>query len=244
MNTETHKTIVLAGREIRYRLRPSLKAKLIRVSLSVEHGLVVTKPVSSTQENVDAFLRSIEKWILTKLEVVEQVKKKLPNRTFADGEELEYLGKKYPIVIEHRAGHRLSCHFDEVRFTITLDTTMERRKEFSKFIVERWLAMRAKHYITKRVHECAQRFGLRYARITIRNQKKRWGSCSESGNLNFNLRLMMAPPGMIDYVIMHELAHLTEQNHSPRFYALLEKMYPEYRAWEKWMKKHRATLHL
>ena len=87
-----------------------------------------------------------------------------------------------------------------------------------------------------RVRFFAERLGIRYGRITIRNQKTRWGSCSSAGNLNFNCLLMLCPEEVRDYVIVHELCHRKEMNHSPRFWAEVEKVLPEYRKALKWLK--------
>ena len=81
-------------------------------------------------------------------------------------------------------------------------------------------------------------------RIAIRDQKSRWGSCSRKGNLNFNWKLIMAPPPALDYVVIHELCHLHEFNHSPRFWQLVAAQMPEYESWKKWLKQHGPELTL
>jgi len=98
------------------------------------------------------------------------------------------------------------------------------------------LADQAMKYIPERVKYYAPLIGVSYGRITIRNQKTRWGSCSSKGNLNFNCLLMLAPKEAIDYVVVHELCHRKEMNHSKRFYDEVEKVYPDYKKWMKWLK--------
>lgn len=100
------------------------------------------------------------------------------------------------------------------------------------------LAERARRVIPGRVRYYAERLGVSYGRITIRHQKTRWGSCSSSGNLNFNCLLMLAPPEVLDAVVAHELCHRREMNHSKRFYELLYSVCPEYRKWNGWLKKN------
>ena len=102
----------------------------------------------------------------------------------------------------------------------------------------RELAERATQLIPERVKYFAPLVGVTYGRITIRNQKSRWGSCSAKGNLNFNCLLMLTPPEVIDSVVVHELCHRKEMNHSARFYAEVLRVFPDYRRWEKWLKEH------
>lgn len=100
------------------------------------------------------------------------------------------------------------------------------------------LADKALQHIPKRVSYFAKQIGVTYGKITIRNQKTRWGSCSSKGNLNFNCLLMLTPPEVIDYVVVHELCHRKEMNHSEAFWAEVEKVIPDYKEQVKWLKEN------
>lgn len=100
------------------------------------------------------------------------------------------------------------------------------------------LAEKALEYIPKRVSYFAKQIGVTYGKITIRNQKTRWGSSSSKGNLNFNCLLMLTPPEVIDYVVVHELCHRKEMNHSGAFWAEVEKVIPDYKEQVKWLKEN------
>ena len=104
------------------------------------------------------------------------------------------------------------------------------------------LAEEALQVIPQRVAYYADRMGVTYGRITIRNQRTRWGSCSAKGNLNFNCLLMLAPPEVLDAVVVHELAHRKEMNHSDRFYAVIREVYPDYPKWNRWLKENGSVL--
>ena len=106
----------------------------------------------------------------------------------------------------------------------------------------RELVERAKEVVTQRVAYYAPIVGVDYGRITIRCQKTRWGSCSAKGNLNFNCLLMLAPPEVLDSVIVHELCHRLEMNHSDRFYAQVLRVFPRYYECRKWLKENGASL--
>lgn len=100
----------------------------------------------------------------------------------------------------------------------------------------------AKEYIPKRAAYYAGLLGVDYNTITIRDQKTRWGSCSSKGNLSFSWRLILAPPKVLDYVVVHELCHRLEMNHSPRFWALVESIMPDYKTHRKWLKENGEKL--
>ena len=106
----------------------------------------------------------------------------------------------------------------------------------------RELADRALETIPQRAAWYAEKIGVQYGRITIRLQKTRWGSCSAKGNLNFNCLLMLAPPEVLDSVVVHELCHLKEMNHSRRFYAEIDKVMPDYKARHRWLKENGARI--
>ena len=106
----------------------------------------------------------------------------------------------------------------------------------------RKLADQASVVIPKRAEYFAEKIPVTYGRITIRNQKTRWGSCSGKGNLNFNCLLMLAPPEVLDYVVVHELCHRKEMNHSERFWREVENILPDYRERKKWLKENGGRL--
>ena len=104
------------------------------------------------------------------------------------------------------------------------------------------LADRAMADIPRRVEHFAPLVGVTFGSITIRNQRSRWGSCSSKGNLNFNCLLMLCPSPVVDYVVVHELCHRLEMNHSPRFWALVEQILPDYRQQKQWLKQNGPAL--
>ena len=111
----------------------------------------------------------------------------------------------------------------------------EQAPKFTREEIEE-LARQAVGQIPPRVREWAGRIGVTYGRITIRNQHTRWGSCSSAGNLNFNCLLTLVPEDVLDYVIVHELCHRKEMNHSPRFWAEVARVLPDYRVSRQWLK--------
>ena len=137
----------------------------------------------------------------------------------------------------------------EKREWVTKHLAMAETREAEKQTVQRltWpqlhiLADQALEVLPPRVRYWADRLGVRYGRITVRNQRTRWGSCSSRGNLNFNCLLMLCPEEVADYVIVHELCHRKEMNHSPRFWALVESQLPDWQERRAWLKRNGPAL--
>jgi len=127
---------------------------------------------------------------------------------------------------------------------IDMKKRSEQRSSIEKFTSEeiKSLADKALDYIPKRVAYYSPIIGVDYGRITIRNQVSRWGSCSAKGNLNFNCLLMLTPSDVTDYVVVHELCHRKEMNHSPKFWNEVEKVLPNYKTSRKWLKDNGGAL--
>lgn len=115
-------------------------------------------------------------------------------------------------------------------------------KDAATLALEKRYRDAAKEYIPKRVEYYNEFTGGTYHKITIRDQKTRWGSCSSNGTLSFNYRLMLAPPRVLDYVVVHELCHLTHMNHSTDFWNMVASILPDYKEYRKWLKDNGHTL--
>ena len=117
----------------------------------------------------------------------------------------------------------------------SIDHASRRLRDFLKKEARRALDHAVQHY--------TEALGIPARRIALKDTKSRWGSCSADGRLNFSWRLILAPPEILDYLAAHEVAHLKELNHSPRYWALVASLYPEYRSAESWLKRHGMNLH-
>lgn len=146
-------------------------------------------------------------------------------RRMSDAEIRRFLEEKSPWIEKHM--QKMRERQEALRAEPEELLTVEELRE---------LAQRAAEYIPEKTALYASLIGVNYGRITIRNQKSRWGSCSSKGNLNFNCLLMLTPPEIIDYVIVHELCHRREMNHSPLFWHEVEKILPDYKRRRKWLK--------
>lgn len=134
----------------------------------------------------------------------------------------------------------ISKHIEKIKKTKErLETEPTEKLTREKVIA---LAEEALKVIPARVEYFARVIGVTYGKITIRNQKTRWGSCSSKGNLNFNCLLMLAPPEVLDYVVVHELCHRKQMNHSKAFWSEVEKVFPDYKEARKWLKEEGSQM--
>jgi len=155
------------------------------------------------------------------------------------GRHLRYLGRIYRLVLVISPEEKPRV---ELAGEIALVTLAREDEALLARSLDAWYRRMAGEIFPIRVADAAARMGLTYGRIACRNQRTRWGSCSSKRNLNFNIRLVMAPLEVLDYLVVHELAHLREMNHSPRFWALVDRYCPERKRHQRWLKEHGAEL--
>ncbi len=206
--------INLNQKEIDYTLRFSNKAKYLRLQINHANELEVILPKRYRHEKAEDFILQKKNWILKHLKEKQkagfyffgrEIKVQINYDLFVKKPQIIYSNKK--LIANIPAG-----------YSYTQDE-----------IYNSWLRHKAKIYIPKRVGELSKLTGFDFKRITIRSQKTRWGSCSANGSLSFNYRLLRFSEKVVDYVIIHELSHLKELNHSRRFWKLVEKFCPDYR---------------
>lgn len=175
-----------------------------------------------------------EDTILVPFEVVRSARRTMALQVKADGTVEIRLPRRTPeaearaFAARHEEWLRKTVRRMEIRAAHTPQYGAEEIRTYKE---------RLRPVLLCRVEEYAKRMGVSYGRIAIRDQKTRWGSCSAKGNLNFNWRLALVEPELLDYVVVHELAHRREMNHSPRFWALVEEILPDYRERRKKLKK-------
>lgn len=232
--------IQLGELRISYLFRESKRAKNISLKISIEKGLEVVVPVNYPVGYVETLLREKEAWILQKLSLISQRAQQKKENSLVEKQAVSFLGKSYPLVLVFQQG------YPEVELTADKIIVMLPRDHQDKVtqIIESWLRYQAKKIIRQRLEVVTRGLGVHYKQVFIKDQKTRWGSCSSQGNLNFNYRLVMAPLPVIDYLVTHEAAHLIEMNHSPKFWALVERICPNYKVQRRWLKEHGPELTL
>jgi len=191
------------------------------IALHVRDGSIeVRAPLKSPQSVIDRFVSSKEKWIEDKLLYFSDRAKQRANFHLNYGVSILYLGKKYPI-----CGSSDFVGFENNKFCVPMGLSSSEIKETCIKIYRKL----AKQEFVRRVHFFAEQMSVQPTVIRVNGAKTRWGSCSSKKSLNFSWRLIMADDNLIDYVVVHELAHLSEMNHSERFWGIIGAILPDYK---------------
>ena len=237
-------SIKLNGEPIAYSVRTSKRAKRISVRYSLQKGLEVVYPPGLQQPTPEKLLLERSDWILAAIEKFGDAQAKHPLREYREGEVFFSRGAVYNLLLVRSASHSKICvRLTDDSIAVSLpDPPLSAERGAIRNAIEHYYRQQAHCYLPKRLRELAETHGFEYERVRIKNQKTRWGSCSTKRNINLNLRLMMAPDEAIDYVIIHELCHLRELNHTPAFWALVEAYCPDYRHWKDWFRQYGPSL--
>ncbi len=213
--------------EIPYTVRRSNRARRVRVNVHAHAGVEVVLPARAPERAAAAAVSELRPWIERRLAEARVVLERIADR---DGT-VPYLGSPLLLVPEpgrqrvHRRGERLLVPEGDARAAL-----------------ERFYRRSARLEIERRLDRATAEAGTAYRDLVIRAQRTRWASCSTTGRMSFNWRLLLAPESVLEYVVWHEVCHLEVLDHSPRFWALVERRWPGYREDRDWLRRHGATL--
>jgi len=223
-------TIDVDGRIIPVRFRVNARARrlILRVD-ALTGGAVVTVPAGVGREAALQFARARGVWVLERLD------KAPPPVVFEDGVIVPFLGADH--VVRHQPGQRQPVICGEGKITVGGQPEHLSRR------FKTWLRKQARQQVENRVIRLSEQVGKRHGRISIRDTRSRWGSCSSTGALNFSWRLVLAPEWVLEYVVAHEVAHLVEHNHSPAFWAVVGQLNDDASAARDWLGMHGEALH-
>jgi predicted metal-dependent hydrolase len=214
--------------DLPYRVRRSDRARRVRVSVDALGEVEVVLPRRSPERAAAAAVVELRPWIERRLAAASAVREAIAAR----GAAVPYLGRDLELRPEagrsrvHRRGDVLLVPGDER----------------APAAIERWYRRAAGREIAPRLDAAVAALGTRYSTLTIRSQRTRWGSCSASGAMSFNWRLLLAPEPVLDYVVWHEACHLRVMDHSSNFWSLVRQHCPAYEDHRRWLRRHGATL--
>jgi predicted metal-dependent hydrolase len=213
--------------DLAYTIRRSPRARRIRVKVDPHDGVEVVIPQRATERQAQQAIRELRPWIDRRLEEASAAKQRLqpPPGT------VPFLGAHLRL---HRDPRRTRVkRVGEELWVPATDGTNA---------LERWYRTQARNEIAPRLANATQALGTPHSSLAIRSQRTRWGSCSSTGAMSFNWRLLLAPEPVLDYVVWHEACHLVVMDHSKRFWALVERHVPDYRDHRAWLRRNGAAL--
>lgn len=225
---------------IDYDLKRSSRRRTIAVSINESAAISVASPMKVPPERIIQFLNDKAEWIITKAREMRAVRLK-KEKKYSSGEEFLFLGQKYPLQIQESGIARSKIEFKDNRFEVTLPGGLD-EKEQARLIknrLERWYKEQAKEILGGRLFQYAKVVGVEPLTVDIRTQKRVWGNCDfRHKRIHLNWQIILAPFAVIDYVIVHELCHLIEPNHSSRFWKKVRQFMPDYEKHKQWLKEY------
>ena len=226
----------IAIKDLTIEVKRSARRKTVELTVERDGSIILYAPVNVDQGNLEALVRDKLLWIYLQLGRKEEELHQLPEKEYVSGEGFYYRGRKYRLKLHQeqegvKNGEPL--RFLNGRFMMPRALAPKGREVFIH-----WYTKRAADWIPLRVRLLQGRVGANPESIDIRDLGFRWGSCTEKGKLFFHWRLILLPPERIDYLILHELVHLHEHNHSPAFYERLRRAAPEYEMHEEWLRRN------
>jgi hypothetical protein len=203
-------------------------------------GVEVVVPRHFPLRNVEPFVREKRPWIERTLRRMRESEAEFAPARPRDGGVVPYLGERLALTVRSEP-RRTRAHVSRRGYELRVRLGPENDLREA---LEAWYRRQARLEVAPRLDEAVARAGRSYTTLQIRGQRTRWASCSTSGAMSFNWRLLLAPAEILDYVVEHEVAHLDVQNHSSRFWRLLASRSPEWRAHEAWLRRHGHALRL
>lgn len=224
-------------------LRHSNKARHLNISIRPFAGVKVSIPVGMSYASATRFVNQKKKWIIQHLRKIKEYEIQL---TVFD-ESTVYNTAYHKLCLKSSDRENISVRLSNkkinVTYPISLNSNSKDVQSAIRLGIDRALKVEAKEFLPERVNKLAEQFGFKYDRLAIKNIKSRWGSCSRNKNINLSVHLMRLPDHLIDYVILHELAHTVHLNHSNRFWDLLDEVTGGAKILDKELKKYRIAIY-
>ncbi len=214
-------------------------ARVKSVTIKVEDGAVsVVVPRELLCERISKLLSDKSSWIKQKLQQQREAQP-VSAKQFVSGEAFSYLGRNYRLKVE--CGPFAPIKLVEGRLTAVLPDGVPHAYMLRNALI-RWYKHQAESKLKQKVKRYAEVIGVQPAAVGIKTFKNRWGSCNASGRIDFNWRIVMAPNRIVDYVVVHELCHLKQHDHSPKFWKAVETVMPDYAECKAWLRENAGRL--
>ncbi|NJD03914.1 MAG: M48 family metallopeptidase [Ruminiclostridium sp.] len=210
--------------------------KTMLIEVEAPKTITVTVPVGTAENKILEMVKTKSKWIVKKLFDIKDMEYRKRTRQYVNGESFIYMGRNYSlqIILDYKA---IPPEAKLIRGKICVYTCLKDDR-LVRLALENWYKDKAREKIQERINYYQPYFDVKPAKITVKDQKKRWGSCSSRKSLLFNWKCIMAPSPVLDYIVVHEMCHLVHMNHSKEFWQLLKRVLPDYENRKAWLKNN------
>ncbi len=219
---------LLAVDDLTFEVRRSPRRKTLEITLDRGGELIIAAPPETDRTLLAEFVREKRFWLYTKIAEKEARHQTLDAKEFVTGEGFPYLGRSYRLLLVEEQDAPLKL--EAGRFKLLRPLAANGRAQFM-----RWYTEHASDWLQRRVKGWAARMGVEPKGVEVRDLGFRWGSCGHAGNVNFHWATILLPGSIVDYVIVHELAHLVEPNHTPEFWLQVGRALPEFEQRKSWL---------
>lgn len=213
------------------------KRKTVQIKLLAPDQLQIAAPMRTTLSQLETIILTKADWIVKQAEKLKALSETTINSEVTEGSQVLYLGNPYTIAVKKAPHAEAYCFGNILSICCPLDGSRT-----VEMILKDWYISSATAIFKDRTSFWAPRLGVTPQRIAIKDQKTRWGSCSSTRTITYNWRVIMAPPAVQDYLVVHELSHMLVPNHSPKYWQLVETILPDYKIHRKWLKDNGRLL--
>lgn len=226
---------------INYNIKRTKPKKSISIKIKYPDTVEVLSPSYVSDKEIQSLVLSKANWIFNKLQEFQDKKVEEINLSFEDNSNLPFLGEDYILNIV-KSSNIINCklEFDKNKFIAYIPTFIsidKQNKELKKIFVE-WLIWYGTIIVNERINIYSKKLNVSFKSFKVKEQKSTWGTCSSLGNIYINYKILLAPIDIVDYVVVHELCHLREMNHSDRFWTLVQSVIPDYTIKRNWLKEN------
>jgi len=220
--------------DLHFEVRRSARRRSVQITVDRGGELLLSAPEVCSTRSMEAFVREKRFWIYTKLAEKQCLPPSAPMKQYVGGEGFPYLGRSYRLLlVDHQ---EVPVKLEAGRFKMARNAAGDGRAH-----MVRWYTAHAQSWLTSRVGRYERRLGVEPASVNVQDLGYRWGSCGKGGRLYFHWRAILLPPAAVEYVVVHELAHLIEPHHTPAFWARVERAMPDFAARRRWLAERGAA---
>jgi hypothetical protein len=228
---------------INYTIIRRTRRKTVSIIVQPDRTVQIVVPAALSENEIARIAAGKRSWIVAKLAELDSCDFQVRQHLFLEGEQFLFMGKQYSLSVVNGRGHIL-IDDDGIEAAVPIGLTGDDRREYVRLHLMRFFKKQAHDFLGSRSFLLGCRYNLEPQFVAVKDYSSRWGCCYGDGRIYFNWRIIMAPQKIIDYVVIHELCHLREPNHSGRYWAVVEKIVPDWKIRRTWLRRNGHTLTL